>query len=81
MRIVIGGRDEVARRLGETLAHKHEVVFVVGPSPDPVMGKPRKFCCWRCALNPAFTWGMLSLRVMRAAARACSTRAAAACRS
>lgn len=29
MRIVIGGRDEVARRLGETLAGKHEVVFVV----------------------------------------------------
>ena len=29
MRIVIGGRDEIARRLGEALAGKHEVVFVV----------------------------------------------------
>ena len=29
MRIVIGGRDEAARRLGAELARRHEVVFVV----------------------------------------------------
>jgi trk system potassium uptake protein TrkA len=29
MRIVIGGRDEVARRLGEALSKKHEIVFLV----------------------------------------------------